>query len=512
MAETGSPEVVAVIDCGASAVRAYIGEVAGNGTTRVLENLTWAIDMIPSLASGRMDRAAMDDIVDGLAHMEASCRAYGVSRLRCVGTAVLREVANRDVLIERVAQAFGFELEVIDAAEEARLYSEALRVLVRAERLPLKGKSLLVDIGAGSTNLSVIQGDKLIYSIDDHYGTVRCAETFADLQDSPRFAPTVDRFSAGAARMTLRRLPLSGARRLLVTGTELRHFAQAHLPDEHAPMVPVEAAAIEAWCSENRQLTRSGAMAERLTDQVDPMRMIAAMHLLKHLCRELDREEVWIPRLNLRDGLLADLRPGAQGPQNLTRGNLLAEAKSLCSRFKLDRQYAANTAALAVQIFDQSHELHHLGQRERCLLEFAAWVHDIGAFINVRNRHKHTMYLIMSSDIAGLTQREKAMVANIARYHRKAAPLSSHREFMALTRHDRVVVSLLAAILRLAYGLDVDREQRIRRVRCQVHEGRFLVHVDRRQIELERWSLREKSNLFREVIGLPVEVIGRKED
>jgi exopolyphosphatase / guanosine-5'-triphosphate,3'-diphosphate pyrophosphatase len=501
-------QVVAVVDCGASAVRAYIAEVSKSGW-RVLDDVTHPQDLAGALVVGRMNRSEMDGIVDGIEQVQELATGYGVASFRVVGTSVLREATNRDVLQERIAQRTGLEMEVIDAAEEARLYFLALRALVKREKLPLRGKTLLVDVGSSSSIMSVISGEKLIHSVDEHFGTVRASETFRYLHDSFHYAPTIDRSAAGVARMTLRRLPLGRCQRLLITGSELRHFAVAQDPDAEGPLVPVKLAAIEAWCRENATITLGSEQARQMADLVEPMRLVPAISMARHLCRELGQDELWIPHLNLRDGLVADLCPGGLGPHHLNRTNLQAEARNLCDRFRMDKAYAANTASLATQIFDQTTDLHHLGERERLLLEFAAWVHDIGAFVNVRNRHKHSMYLIGGSDISGLTGQEKAIVANVARYHRRSPPTIRHAEFMALPRPQRVAVQHLSAILRLAYGLDVDREQRIKQVRCQVHEGRLLLHVDRRQVELERWSIRDKSDLFREVVGLDAEVVAR---
>ena len=71
---------------------------------------------------------------------------------------------------------------------------------------------------------------------------------------------------------------------------------------------------------------------------------------------------------------------------------------------------------------------------------------------------------------------------------------------------------ILASLLRLAYGLDVERTQRVRKVRCEVSDDRLLIHLDRRQIALERWSIEGKSPMFTDVFGLDVVLIPRLED
>ena len=98
------------------------------------------------------------------------------------------------------------------------------------------------------------------------------------------------------------------------------------------------------------------------------------------------------------------------------------------------------------------------------------------------------------------------MVALVARYHRRARPSLNHADFERLPTQARVRVRYLAAILRLAYALDVERTCRVRQVTCSVQGSTMSLQLDRRQIALERWSIRDKSNLFREVFGLHVEV------
>jgi hypothetical protein len=59
--------------------------------------------------------------------------------------------------------------------------------------------------------------------------------------------------------------------------------------------------------------------------------------------------------------------------------------------------------------------------------------------------------------------------------------------------------------------LDVERTQRIRALRCEVSGEQLLIHVDRRQIALERWSVEGKSSMFAEVFGLQVLVVPLEE-
>ncbi len=509
-----APEAqVAVVDCGTSAVRAFIAEVPReeDGLPRILEDISFPVDLTGSFISGKLSREGMDRVVKAFDGIAAAASAYGITSLRAVATSGLREAANSDVLVERLRRHQGVELEIIDIGEEARLYCEALRMLLRRERKELPGNILMIDLGSGSSCISLIQAGKLVHSVDEHYGTVRIYEQFKQLRDSIEFSLTIDRYAHGAARMILDRLPKGGVNHLVVNGGDVRRlFALLH-PGDKSAIEPLSAQSIVEWQARMQPLTPlQRAQACGCESRAAALLMPAAS-LLRHLCIETGATQVLVPFFTLRDGLLADLLPGAHGAHYLDADDLLAEAKQLVLRYGGNLAYAESTASLATQIFDQTVDLHGLGERERILLEFSALTHDIGSYINVRNRHKHSMYIIQSADIAGLTMVEKEMVANIARYHRKSPPEPHHLDFQSLPRSNRVVVSSLSAILRLAYGLDVERVQRIRALRCEISGEQLLIRVDRRQIALERWSVEGKAGMFAEVFGLQVQVVPLEE-
>ena len=503
-------DVVAVIDCGTSSVRAFLAEVDGEHQ-RILEDLVYPVELTAGFTGGKLDREAMDAVVRAIEGIMAAAGAYRIITIRAVATSALREANNSDVLIERIRSRFGVDLEVIDGPETARLYFGALRSVCERCDLTLHGNTLLIDIGAGSTCVGLIRSGKLVHSVDEHYGTVRLYDQFKELRDSIDFAVTIDRYAIGAARMMLARLPSQTVTNLVVTGGEVRKLVNLVHAETGELMETLDSKRLEAWFAGIQPLTPI-ARAERCGLEVyAAARLLPAAALIRHLCAETGAKRVLVPQFTLRDGLLADLHPGSDGVHHLDPSHLLAEAKQLVSRYGGNLDYAQNTASLATQLFDQTRELHGLSDRDRILLEFSALVHDIGSYINVRNRHKHTMYIIQSADIAGLTQAEQDMVANVARYHRKSPPEPHHHEFTDLPRRDRVVVAYLAAILRLAYALDVERTQRVKRLRVTLDGRRLLIKVDRRQIALERWSVAGKAQLFEEVFGLDVVVVPRED-
>jgi exopolyphosphatase/guanosine-5'-triphosphate,3'-diphosphate pyrophosphatase len=132
----------------------------------------------------------------------------------------------------------------------------------------------------------------------------------------------------------------------------------------------------------------------------------------------------------------------------------------------------------------------------------------VGDFVRYEGHHKHSYYLVANSDLMGVTTTERAIVANVARYHRKSPPHLDHDNFRALSREDRAKVKAMAAILRVADALDREHRGKVTEVSGRI-EGEVLVLElsGAHNRELEEWTVRAKAGLLKEAFGLDVKLI-----
>jgi exopolyphosphatase / guanosine-5'-triphosphate,3'-diphosphate pyrophosphatase len=191
----------------------------------------------------------------------------------------------------------------------------------------------------------------------------------------------------------------------------------------------------------------------------------------------------------------ADEVPGAAAPRQRS-------VLDFARRHAWDEPHCRQVTALALSLFDQTADLHGLGPAERELLEAAGLLHDVGYAVAQSSHHKHSLYLIRNADLDGWSQRELLLVANVARYHRKALPSSRHDDYMALADADRVLVRRLAAMLRVADGLDADHFQVVEEVRV-VDDGEALrLELRARDVpDLDVWAAEQNADLFEQELG-----------
>jgi exopolyphosphatase / guanosine-5'-triphosphate,3'-diphosphate pyrophosphatase len=186
----------------------------------------------------------------------------------------------------------------------------------------------------------------------------------------------------------------------------------------------------------------------------------------------------------------------------------LVDIREIARTLNLEPDHAAHVTALALDLFDQTAKLHELGAPERRLLEAAALLHDIGYQRGVNQHHKHSRDIILGLELPGFKPREREMIACIARYHRKAEPNPRHKIYADLSDARQRVVRQLAALLRIADGLDRLHVASARGIRLERKEDLLRIVVEqRRPSPTDIWAAMQKRHLFESEFGQAVEIL-----
>jgi exopolyphosphatase/guanosine-5'-triphosphate,3'-diphosphate pyrophosphatase len=213
-----------------------------------------------------------------------------------------------------------------------------------------------------------------------------------------------------------------------------------------------------------------------------------------------------VSHVSMRDGLLLELAREVSGKEDaaLLMG-VIHSATAIAEKYRVDLEHSSNVADVAVQLFDLFQADHGLGARHRLLLRIAGLLHEIGGFVSSRAHHKHGEYLIANSEIFGLNRGEILLVAQIARYHRRSIPRSSHPTYMALSRESRVVVNKLAALLRVADAVIRGHRRRASEIDFRRQGDELIVSLPSGgDLLLEERALETKGDLFEDIFGVKI--------
>ncbi len=507
---TTQQRTVAVIDIGTTSVRMAIAEISSTGSIQILEHLSQAVNLgKDTFTEGRIHRETIEECVQVLKSYQQILSEYGIQStddLRVVATSAVREATNRLAFLDRIYIATGIEVDPMDEAEISRV--TYLGIQSELERIGTSTDTVVCEIGGGSTELLLVRDSHVQFSHTYNLGSLRLRKA-VDTYNAPiaqsrqlmesQIQRTIDLFHE--------HISIDQQRHLVALGGDMR-FAASQLIDnwniDDGGVISTDA--LEEFTNDILHMSLDNIVSNyelRVTHQEAETLGPA---LLTYLCiaRHLNVPEIHISGINLRDGLLQEMaleEAWSKEFQNQIIGSVL----DLGRQYDFDEAHAKQVASLASQLFQQLQPQHDLEPRFETFLQVAALLHEIGLFVSNRSYHKHTMYLINNSELFGLGKTNLLLTALVARYHRRATPQPKHSGYAMLDRDNRVAVSKLAAILRMAVALDASRNQSIHTIRCiQKGETLILSTSDAVDLSLEQLALQQSSDLFEETFGMKI--------
>jgi exopolyphosphatase/guanosine-5'-triphosphate,3'-diphosphate pyrophosphatase len=428
-------------------------------------------------------------------------------------TSAIREADNGGELVDRFKSEAGVEVRVISGLEEARLIFEAIRASVVID----PGPALGFDLGGGS--LEVMVGDRagLQWSASAKLGVARLtAELVRDDPPSSSDRRRLrDRFTAGLAPLAAEVARFEPAVAVGSSGTLCTLARMVAARRSGTPPVSVNQLSFDRHdlLAIHEELLKLPAAQRSRLAGLDAGRAdiisTGSMFLLTAM-EVFGFEELTVSEWALREGMVLDAI-GRHDPAEWTgdpRAIRRASVLELCRRCNWDEVHSRQVARLAVSLFDQSLPLHELRPQDRELLEHASLLHDIGAHVSTESHHKHTAYLIQHGRLRGFSPDEVAVLAALGRYHRGGDPRGSREPLASLSPDWQARIPRLAALMRVADGLDRGRAGAVEDVTLQLNGTRARLAVTSSgDVDVDLWGARRKRELFEKLFERRLEVV-----
>ena len=496
------PQRLAAIDIGTNSIRCIVAETAAAGEFRVLDDEKATVRLGEGMAvTGEISPAAWERARDGLLRMKKIVDGLGVSAVEAVATSAVRKAANGEEFTRAMARETGIEIRVISGEQEAELAALSAWRHFDMDH----ARYVLVDIGGGSVEVVTAAGRHIeeIFSLE--LGAVLMTEQF--LRRDPLPEKDLNRLRRHVRTSLEETLGDGGRGAAFVIGSggtmsNIGGMAMAMRREKYDSVHGYEVLRSEV-VHLLAMLQRRSVKERRTVPGLQPDRadiIVAGVTVADELMRFFDANLLRINERGIREGLIL---------QSLQKHGFLPEAKvardwrSAVTAFARschsDEEHAHNVAALSLKIFDALADPFGLSDADRRLLEAAALLHDVGYFISYSQHHKHSYHLIRHASLFGFTPRELEVMANIARYHRKAPPKKKHENFVRLGAEDRERVKKLGGILRLADGLDRRRAGAVKEVACTLTGATCTLGLEGGEdLSVELYGGMAKADLFEE--------------
>ncbi len=489
-----------------------ISEIHPDGSFRTVEGLSKGISLgKDAFTSGQLSEETIQSACQALIDFQNMMKTYGVAKYRAVATSAVREARNSDTFLDRAYMRSGIEIEVIDGSEENRLMYLAIHDAIRGVLDLQTQDALIVEIGGGSTDISYLKAGELVHSGTFALGAVRLRQSLlgvkGDLKNRIRI---LDRQIKNVMDGVANNIPFDQVQEIIALGGDIRFAARQILQasDQENQYRIIGKKDFTKFCTEIVKYDTDELVRRYNISYPQAETLVPALLAYRNLAERSKAERIHVLSASIRAGILLDMvrRELGTGLEPFER-QIVTSARALARKYHSNGNHIEQVSILALSLFDQMQKDHGLDRRDRLFLEVAALLHDVGTFISDRAHHKHTYYIISSSELFGLSQRELNIIANIARYHRKSPPTSSHIPYTSLDRDSRVTVSKLAAILRIADALDVDYSKKVRKLKLSQDDdtARFILEAEAEgDLTIETLSMERKADLFQSIYGKPI--------
>jgi exopolyphosphatase/guanosine-5'-triphosphate,3'-diphosphate pyrophosphatase len=503
------------IDVGTNSIHLIVVELdAAFDTSRVVYK---AREMVrlgsdDALERGHLSRKAMERGVEAIAKFSEAAKSRGADRIRAVATSAVRETDNGEEFRAMVEARVGLRLEILDGNEEARLIHLGV-----VNGYPLYDRvACIIDIGGGSTEFIVADGEQP-YLVDSvKLGSLRLYDAYLRGRPDPlRAARKLDAhinhlLAPLAQRIRHYRIDIALGTSGTIMGLAHVDAAARDLTLKRVHGYTLSRARLETL---QRQMLVMSEAERRRIPGMNPRRadiIVAGNAVLIAALQLLGRDELVVCERALRDGVVVDLarRDRAVAQQfGDERARRLGAVEHLAQHYEHLGGHQRHVARLALVLFERLSSLHGLAPGDRDLLWAAAILHGIGRFVAESGHHKHAAYLIRNSELEGWRDDERALIAQVARYYRKAMPKPAHLDYAVLDPGDQYRVDVLASLLRVADGLDIRHLGTVTDVSAVLEDG--LVYITAQaesDISGELDAAMEKADLFERTFGVRVAI------
>lgn len=321
---TAGPRHYAALDLGTNNCRLLIARPQGSGFA-VIDAFSRIVRLGEGLAStGRLSDAAVERTIAALRVCADKLKRRNVTLSHAVATEACRQAANGPEFIERVLAETGIRLEIISAREEARLAVLGCHALLE----PGPGPALIFDIGGGSTELVLIEGEPLgtprvldwhsapwgVVSLTETAGSGGATQT-ARLDTYRRMRElAAESFAAFAARLPA---GVKGPRLLGTSGTvttlgsvflNLPHYDRAQVDGLVVPAAAMRAISADLAAKSIAERGRVACIGSERADLV-----VAGCAILETIMDLWPAERLGIADRGIREGILRRLM-GSERP------------------------------------------------------------------------------------------------------------------------------------------------------------------------------------------------------
>ncbi len=499
-------KVFAAIDVGSYEICMKIFELSAKWGMKEIDCLRHKVELgTQTYKTGKIDNSSTEELIKILKDFSQIMSTYKVDEYVAYGTSAIREMKNSRILINQIEMKTGIKIQQLSNAEQRFLDYKSVAAKMGDFLEDMADNTAIVDIGGGSIQLSLFENNTLVTTQNLKLGVLRLWESLKLLNTKP------SAFEELIGELCINQLQVF--QKLYLKEKLIPNLII--VDDYLSPVIKKELKGDENHISTEQfleMLKSLGTMPIR--EMAKKYRIGEDQALLLYICAILvhnvetvmGSKFLYTPGVTLTDGIAYDYaeKEGYIKPVHDFEQDIIVSAKNISKRYQGSKKRAETLEHISLTIYDSMKKIHGLGKRERLLLQIAAILHDCGKYISLVDLADCSYHIIKSTEMIGLSEMEREIVANVVKYNHADFPYyEGFRNELDISDETYLIISKLTAILRVANGLDRSHRQKFKNIKVSVKDNNLLITtVNAVDTTLERGLFKERATFFEEVFSL----------
>ena len=496
----------AAIDIGSYNVSMEIFEVGRKNGLRSLTSVRMPLELgKDTFALKKISMEKLGELIRILTDYKRIMKEYGVTDLRACAKSAFREAENRDLIIDHILRATGIRVDILSNSEQRFLGYKSIASRGEEFQKFIEKGTAIVDIGGGSAQISLFDKDALVSTQNLLLGSLRIRENLSRIdRETLRYDALIEELIRSEL-VSFRKMYLKNRRieNIILVGDYFTNLIFQNRSDMNKTETRDEFMEWYKSIAEGspREVGEEMGISSEVSTVLIPMAVLYRM-----LINEFDVQTIWLPGIQLTDGIAYDYgeRKKLIKSSHDFENDILRAARNMSRRYASNKQHNEALVAASETIFNAVRKICGLVPRDRLLLKVACYLHDCGKYISMTDTAESSYNIIMSTEIIGLSDRERSIIANVVRFNtRSMAAYNPAERPKDLSTGDYMLALRLAAILRLAGSLDVSYKQKADSLKVSVKDRELHISIGTKEdYTLERGFFDVNSEFFEEIFDL----------
>lgn len=503
---------IAVIDVGSNYLRMSIAQVDKKVNIKVLENVIKPTQNgRDTFISGRISINTIHETCAILKGFVNLMKDYNVKYYKAVSTSGIREAENKQYVLEKIRLRVGIDVQAITASQERLFMLKAIRRYFLKSDFKILKNTLIVNVTAGGLEMLIYKKNKLQFAEYEKLGALRLKENLWELQKETLYFSKVMEQHIESRLYLLRDvmskyetdyfIGLGGELKIVLKIIEsLDKSKDKNINNDFI----LKETFVELYHN-IKDMSEDELMFTCNLSKKETELLMPSISIFYYFFKITNSNKIYVPKISLWQGILYDLVDELLDTRDRKESiqDIISSVWYIGSKYGINKPHASFVEKISLSIFDQTYKLHKLGYKERMYLQVASILHDVGNIINNEYHHIHSYNIIKSQNILGFSSKEIDLIAVIARYHSYEIPLRAHNSYQILDDKSKIVVSTLAAILKLAECMDSSHLQKIKKMKLVLSGETLFFNLESEdEIILEEWNFKKNVDFFEEVVGV----------